>query len=157
MNKEALSYALAVLAGRRYTTAQLEQKLKKRHYAEDTIGKVLAYCQERRYLDDYEFARLWVEDRIRLKPMGRWRLKQELGRKGVPLNLIERVLDELLPEERELDLAKQLLEEQMIKRAKKEAVPCKVFNYLIRRGFSRQTICRGAQQLGLSICNHDQT
>lgn len=154
---EALSYALAALARRRHTRAQLEQKLVRRLYDKKTIDSVIAYCQERNYLNDYEFALLWIEDRIRLKPMGRWRLRQELSRKGVPGDLIDRALDELLPWEQELCLAKRLLKECTTKFSDGQTVTYKVFNYLLRRGFAKQLIYQAAQELELSFCKNDQT
>ena len=154
---EALSYALAALARKRHTRAQLEQKLHRRQYDENTIDFVLAYCQERKYLDDYEFALIWIEDRIRLKPMGRWRLKQELSRKGVAMDLIEKAVDELLPLEQELILAKQVLKGCTTKMSDGQTVTYKVFNYLARRGFSRKLIYQAVSELGLILCSNDQT
>lgn len=154
--QQGLSYALSVLGRRRQTKFQLTQKLERRGYDGAIIKSILEYCEERKYLDDQEFASLWIEDRIKLKPMGRWRLKQELGQKGIEASIIEVVLEEMLPLERELVLVEELLNEKLGRVQGQAEIP-KIISFLIRRGFSLQQIYQVAEGLGLSFYKNNPT
>lgn len=157
LNRKALSYALTLLGRRMYSKAQLKQKLVKRGYGEEEVSSVILYCEERGYLNDYDFAQFWIEDRIRLKPMGRWRLKGELLQKGIREEIASQVLDELLPEERELSLAKKLMLHKFRQVGPEQGEYHKIYGFLFRRGFGKEVIIRAANELGISFSGTDQT
>lgn len=157
LNKKALSYALALLGRRMYSKAQLQQKLIRRGYGAEEVNSAILYCEERGYLNDYDFALFWIEDRIRLKPMGRWRLKGELLQKGIQEEIVNQVLDELLPEERELSLAKELMLYKFHRVDPEQADYRKIYGFLFRRGFAKEVIYKAADELGISFSGTDQT
>lgn len=156
IRKQALSYTLSTLGRRRQTRFQLAQKLKARDYENEIIDETLDYCEEKKYINDEEFASFWVEDRIRMKPMGRSRLKQELRQKGVDDSIIEVTLEKLLPRERERVLVKELMMKQLEKTQGNQE-PYKLFNFMVRRGFSRTQIYQGANELGYNFFEDNQT
>ena len=59
------------------------------------IEWIIAHLQERQYLDDREFARFWVEQRNRFRPIAPRALRYELRQKGVDDSVAQAIIDEL--------------------------------------------------------------
>ena len=96
----ALNDAVALLAQRAYASGEIQQKLRRKLYMEDTIEMVLYKLQKERLMDDEAFARDWAASRARCQ-IGRSRIMQELRMKGIPQEMAQRALDELDEEEGE--------------------------------------------------------
>ncbi len=87
--------ALRLVSRRAYTAKGIADKLAEKEYSPETIAKVLAFLTEYRYVDDYDYARRFVEECVSLKGYGFYKIKQELNRRGVPQEVIADVLSEM--------------------------------------------------------------
>lgn len=154
---QCLAQALKILSRCRQTKVQLKQKLKRKGYESEIIDSVLMECEFKRYIDDKEFAFLWVEDRKKFKPMGRWRLRQEMLQKGINDAVIEGVLDEILHHEEEYILLEQLFREKWGAKEIYQNKPQKLVNFLQRRGFTKDQIFQVAENLGVDLWEYKQT
>jgi regulatory protein len=85
--------AAAFLAVRPRSTVETRRRLLQLGYPETLVTSVLAQLVDLRYLDDAEFARLWVESRDRARPRGENALRRELALKGVPREIVDQVLE----------------------------------------------------------------
>jgi regulatory protein len=79
----ATSAALAFLAYRPRSEREVRDRLRQKAYRPEAIEAAVSKLTDWRYLNDADFARLWVENRANHQPRGQRRLAQELYRKGI--------------------------------------------------------------------------
>lgn len=141
LESKALNTVLQLLSRRSYAIGEIEQKLHQRGYAPATIAKIIAYCLERNYLNDHEYAQRWINNRLRFKPTGRIRLKQELKSKGIDEAIIEQELKNSITYETEIDLIQDIIRKEMNKKAEpNEKAFLDICRKLQRRGFTAEAI-----------------
>ncbi|MEI7555503.1 regulatory protein RecX [Candidatus Chlorohelix sp.] len=146
----ALSSALNMLSRRAHTEAEIRNKLK-RAYPEistSTIERVIVRLKELKYLDDGEFARMWVQSRTSYAPRGRLLIKRELSAKGVKEEQIEEAVNNVLatPQENDDGEERTLEEQQALELARRKARSLsgedwagfyrKLGGFLARRGYN---------------------
>jgi len=102
------------------------------------------------YLDDAEFARAWIDDRIRLRHYGRQRIASELVAHGVDPAYFSSQLDEVCGEEQELARAISLLgtKYRPVAARNPRTDIHRAYQWLLRRGFSNGVARRAANGLG---------
>lgn len=84
--------AAAFLAVRSRSVDETRKRLIHLGYPPAIVEQVIERLVEIGYLDDLDFARAWVESRDRARPRGAVALRRELGRKGVPDEVVAEVL-----------------------------------------------------------------
>lgn len=138
---EALRYAFCLLKFRPRSEYELRQRLKRRRYSESTVKEILLFLKEKGLVDDVEFARIWVESRIK-KPLGINRLRQELKIKGIDQDLIDEVIESVGSKYSEEEMIKDLIQRRWERLRHIEPAKAKrrLFLYLLRRGFPSDTI-----------------
>lgn len=139
--RQCRDYAFLLLSYRARSKKELTERLKKKGYSEKTIERVMNRLIELGLIDDERLARDFVENRIKVGHKGKWRVRAELLKLGIPKEVVEReiktapdevtaatmVVDHYLPRYRNLDLETQ-------KR--------RLIGVLARRGFSPETIAK---------------
>ena len=93
---EVESKALELLARREHSRAQLAQKLIKRKFDRSIIDEVSEDFENRGYLDDFRFACLWIDQRVRGHSEGLLKLRAGLSRAGISRRMIDEAIDESL-------------------------------------------------------------
>lgn len=86
--KRAKVRAMNLLMKKTYTTAQLRKKLEEGLYPESVIEQALAYVASFHYTDDLQYAIDYIT--YHEETMGRRRIEQDLFRKGIPTDVVER-------------------------------------------------------------------
>lgn len=115
------------------------------------IEWIIAGLRERQYLDDREFARFWVDQRNRFRPIAPRALRYELRQKGVDDSVAQAAIDELSDATSACEAAAR----SRMYRWQEETNPAhfrsKVGSFLQRRGFdwevAREVIDRIWQEL----------
>jgi regulatory protein len=87
----AYAYAVRLLAGREYCTAQIRQKLKGRGYECAIIDAVIAILLEDDYLSESRFAEQFVAARLR-RGESPWLAAQKAREKGVDESALQQAL-----------------------------------------------------------------
>jgi len=136
MCEELFAYAYRLLARRAYTKAEMAKKLESKA-DQRTVRNVIKRLAEEKYLDDYAFARSYVHYRCSVRPLGRTLLEIKLCSRGVPKAIIQKVLDEIKPEEEEA-MAKSLVKKKaaMLNNLEPQLRRQRLYRFLISRGFS---------------------
>lgn len=107
--RDALDYAVSLLAQRPRATEEIRQKLERHGYRPQTTEMVLYKLSSNNLLDDADFARGWVQARTS-SGLGAGRIARELRAKGVSQEDAEGALQEINLEDQQenaLRLAKK--------------------------------------------------
>lgn len=86
--------AIRFLSYRPRSAREVEMRLRKKGYTPEQIAATLERLRGRGYVDDTEFARFWVGNRMTFSPRGPRLLRSELRQKGVPQEVVETILQE---------------------------------------------------------------
>ena len=133
-------YLLRLLSRRIYSRYEISGKLKNKGYPEKTIAELIFWLEENNYINDELFTEMWAQFRLHNKPIGRYKLNQELRTKGIKQDIIQKVIDKTYKEIDELTLAHNLVKEKIVSSEIKNIRidPKKIYNFLLRRGFSTE-------------------
>lgn len=144
----ARNYAYRLLTYRPRSQREIVDKLTRRGFDGETTNAVVNYLKQLNYINDFEFARTWVERRISAKPMGLSLLRQELRSKGIRNEIIEEVIDIVNKDYDEYRLAKDLFSSRWQKYSHLDRVTSqrRIYAYLKRRGFSSEVISKLMQE-----------
>jgi regulatory protein len=131
-------YLLRLLSRRIYSRYEISRKLNNKGYPENIISNLIFWLENNNHINDELFAKMWAQFRLQNKPIGRYKLNQELRLKGVKQDIIKKVIDETYYEMDELTLAQNLTKEKIASSEIKNIRidPKKIYNLLLRRGFS---------------------
>ena len=131
-------YLLRLLSRRIYSRYEILKKLNIKGYPEKIIANLVLWLEDNNYINDELFAEMWAQFRLQNKPIGRYKLNQELRIKGIKQDIIKKVIDKTYNEIDELTLARNLIKDKIVSSEIKNIRidPKKIYNFLLRRGFS---------------------
>lgn len=135
-----LDKVLNFLSFRPRSKKEIENYLKKKNLGEDEKKLILKKLEKLKMINDLEFAKFFVESRVKFRPKGKRLMAAELVQKGIARQIIEKVLQDA--EISELDLAKEAISKNLPKFLKlpKFEAKNKIAQFLARRGFPWETI-----------------
>lgn len=134
--------ALAYATYKPRTAEQVRKKMVEKGYAPEEAVQAVEFLQEFGYLDDREFARMFIRDYLQRKPAGRQKLAEELRKRGVQPFDIDDALAEAFPENDTLELARRAAEKKLRSLASRPPEKRKqaLVQYLQRQGFAWDVI-----------------
>ena len=150
---KSVEKALKLIAKKRYTSAEIKEKIrnfvgKKERLDEslslseqdvnDLLEKVLARLVELGYVNDQQYAKDFVADRMRFKPRGKFMIRRELKKKGLERDEIDGALSGVEEGSMAMDLLKKKSSKWKCESVWKERE--KAFRFLASKGFSPDTI-----------------
>jgi len=135
---KAYNASLRYLSYRQRSQSELEIYLKKKEYSDEIVSHTVERLLEKGYLNDAEFARMWIDERNRFRPRAARALRAELRQKGVDNSVIDTALIDLDEEEAAWNAVQSKL-------ARWESLDDfefkkKVSGYLGRRGFGYDVV-----------------
>lgn len=138
--------ALRFLSYRARSEKEIRERLQKAKAPIETIDKIIVKLKEYNFLNDVEFAKSWIENRIKLNPRSLKVIKMELRQKGISEEIIENLEFKV---DCDKELAKKLSEKkaEKMKGLSKEEIQKKLYGYLTRRGFNYETIKRSVDEI----------
>jgi regulatory protein len=151
LNGAALyDYAVKALGRRMRTQTELRRLMKSRvepgEPGEEAINSVFARLREHGYIDDAAFAETYARLRQENDKLGRRRVRQSLGQKGVPPEIIDQAVEASYAQTNEEALALQHLERKRIRKPENEKETARLIRRLALAGFSTGVIYRILRQ-----------
>lgn len=83
--------AFRLLGRRHHATSELKRKLWNKDYEQKLIDEVIEDLQKKGYLDDKEFIRAFVAEKIKTKNWSTKKIKSELLKRGIDSKLIDKM------------------------------------------------------------------
>jgi regulatory protein len=130
--------ALRLLAVRARSRSELSDRLRRKGVAPGVVEQVLTGLEDVGLVNDRGFARLWVEERLRLRPVGPRRLVHELLEKGVARAVVDEIVADAFCEEPEIEVARRAVGKRAARAGGRPDARelARIRSLLLRRGFS---------------------
>lgn len=134
-------YALKLIARKRYTSKELENKFRdKKTGLKSDQKKVIARLKELKYINDKEFAKDYIQTRLLINPKGPNLLKLELKFKGIDKQIVDNAIEEADIDEMKVALDVLERKKKSISRVEGQKKKEKIMSTLSSRGFNLGTI-----------------
>lgn len=146
-SEKAKNYAFLLLKFRPRSEQELTERLRRKKFDPEIIKEVLAFLKEKDFINDSYFAGAWIESRLK-RPFGLRRIRQELKLKGVDKEIIEAEIERARQGYCEEDIVRNLTQQKLrrLKDIDPRIARARVYSYLVRRGFSPETIIEAINQ-----------
>jgi regulatory protein len=131
--------ALHFISFRPRSVAEVRKNLAGRDVPEDLIDETIQHLQNNSVLDDAKFALDWVANRKEFRPRSHLALRMELRQKGIPEEIINKVLEETIDDESLALLAARKYEHRL-EGLNEFEFRKKISAILARKGFSFSSI-----------------
>ncbi len=128
------------------TSKEVRDHLIRKGHPKELAASVVARLESLRLINNLEFARMFVRDRLRRRPTGKALLQKELAAKGIPPSVVRQVLEENISDEDQGSAAKELATKRLrlTKRSMTRLDPLqrrqRLTGYLLRHGFSNEIV-----------------
>ena len=130
---KAIRRALFLLTDMDRTEKELNDKLKKAGYSENTIARTMEYVRSFGYIDDRKYTEKFID--IAKGKKSRVRIVYDLAQKGISRDIIDEAFDSV-GEWDERDLIRTMAEKKLRNMATSDPMAyTKVASYLTRKGF----------------------
>lgn len=148
---QAKDYAFRFLAVRGRSEAEVRRRLGQRGYPPEVVDAVIDDLKGYGYVDDHKFAKSWASSRMASGRSGAGLIRAELSRLGVPRDVVDEAIAEVCSGVDEEAIARELAQKRLSRYRGEEpaAVARRLGSFLLRRGFSQETVRRVVRDLVL--------
>jgi regulatory protein len=108
--RQAKDQAMRFLSLRQHSCMELGKKLRNKGFSSHTIEQTIKDLKKIKLLDDAQFAELYIDNEMQLRPVGKRLLRQKLVQRGVSAEIFEPLLDKYFYKETELKIARTLIQ-----------------------------------------------
>lgn len=143
---ELYEYAVAVLARRMRTVAELKRMMRARvedaesEFGQTLIELIIRRLKDQGYLNDSQYAASFSSLRRDNQKFGRGRVVTDLKAKGVHGDLINKAVDTAFEGVNEEKQAREYLRKKRVEKPKDQKQAARIFRQLVRAGFRTKTI-----------------
>ncbi len=129
---KSYSQCIDLLSRRQRSEWEMRQYLIRKTYKDEVINETIKQLFDKGYLDDYSFARSWLENRRKLKGSSSRKIRLELMQKHINEEIISKVLSE--DDTSEIELLVSFINKK--RRQTRYQDNEKLIAYLSRQGFN---------------------
>jgi len=152
--EKLITYALKIISKKRYTVSEIDKKLRKmivKYELEvedenEIVERVIVRLRELNYLNDEKYVADFISDRVTFRPRGKYLIKNELRKKGIPKEILELTFQKTNIDEESMIL--ELLRKRMPKWTDLPVFKQKIkaYQYLSSRGFEKDNIYKAVSR-----------
>ena len=139
-----LNLAIKYLSYQPRTVYEMQKYIKEKGFSEDIVKKIIGILLEKNYLNDKNFARLFIESKVKNKPKSKFAFQYELKKKGVNPSIIDAILEQY--DDQDLALKAVRPKIKIWQNIDDEKFKKKMMNFLQYRGFN--------YDISISTLNH---
>lgn len=134
--------AFDYLSFRIRSISEIKKKLKTKKLSDCNIERVITHLTELGLVNDEDFARQLINEKIKNKPAGKKLLQQKLFEKGISKQISEDVLNNIFTSEIEKELALKVYDKlkPKLEGLEKQDMKKKIYETLARKGFDYEII-----------------
>jgi regulatory protein len=117
---------------------EIKDKLKGKDISQSSIERTIEHLKTLRLINDEEFARQLITEKLASKPVGKAVLKQKLVQKGINFKLSDEILKEFFSEDDEKEFVINNFDKyfRRVEGLDRQQKRKKMFDYLARKGFN---------------------
>lgn len=150
--EKTMKRAFNLLSYKSRSKAEMCERLMEKEWADETVtDQVINRLEELGYINDLAMASAVADSRLKIKAIGRTRLRLDLRKRKLLSHTIEAALDQAYTDTPEVELLDRALQKRLAlkgnPRSREESK--KLFDYLIRRGFSYDLVVEKISKLKL--------
>ena len=149
--REAKDAAYRLLGFRMRSIAELSNRLREKGYENLEIDYVVDYLSNLNYLNDKDFGKAFVLEKVKTKRIGPLALRSEVSQHKLPLELLNKLIDDIYQQYSINDLISfHLVKRKIVKNtvlSKKDQN--RLNNYLKRKGFYWDSILEVYNEWGI--------
>lgn len=153
LQKEVQLVAVNYISYRPRSSREVLDHLTRKGFPRTLSEGTVHHLESIRLINNLEFARMFVRDKLRRKPIGRSLLQRFLAAKGIPAPIADQVLRETISDEEQKKAAQELASKR-IRLTRRSMSKLDVLRqkqrltgYLLRRGFSGEIVQNTIQAL----------
>lgn len=157
--EKTMNRAMNLLSFKPRSIAEMRERLMEKVWAEAAVvEQVIARLKEFGYLNDEQLAANFASSRLTIRPLGKTRLRRDLQRRKLPNEITEQTLAQIY----EGDAEEELIDRAITKRLRLKGAPAtpeaakKLFDYLMRRGFSYDLVRRKVREAGKGVDSSEE-
>lgn len=149
----AYQFGVNYLSYRPRSSKEIQDHLRRKGYAPDLGKRVVAQLQKIGMVNDVEFARMFMRDRLKRKHVGKAWMRRALYEKGIPSHLVEKVFKEYISDDDQEEAAHQAAEKRLrlasatFDKLDETRKRKRLLDYLLRRGFPTEIALKAVRTL----------
>ncbi len=138
--------AMSYLSYKDRSRREVIRKLKEKGYTKEVTKQTLKFLISYGYINDLEFSKKFVKQRVDVKGYGKFKVVRELREKGISDDIIEVVTEDIVDREEEMALVLATKKARGLDLSVYKDKQ-KLFAYLQRRGYSFEIIKRVTEKI----------
>lgn len=141
--RAAKDRAYRLLARRDHGSEELRRKLLNKDLDSNVVEEVIFQCREKDLLNDYSYASSFAHDKFHLRSWGPRKIESALFSKGIPPNVITRVISDLQEQINPVEACTELVlkrRKHFLREPDSFKREQKIFRYLAGKGYSSEKI-----------------
>lgn len=141
-NNDMHVYSMAInyISVRMRSIKEIREYLKRKQVSSNVIEETVDKLIKSGYLNDFNFAKAYVNDQLLITNKGPLKIKQELIKHGVSSDIINEVIEEIDKELIKEKLSNLMSKQLRLKKGSTNSVKTKLLNYFYNIGYSKEDV-----------------